>query len=82
MMIYISLLPRQWLHAAASRFPYTTVPYFEKEAHEMPCTWHSSNTERLTRLLRINNKLATENVLRYHDFYLPMPFASGTAGKP
>ena len=29
------------------------------------------NTEELTRLLRINNKLAAENVLRYHDFLSP-----------
>lgn len=44
---------------------------FRKEAHENAMHMAQFSTEELTRLLRINNKLAAENVLRYHDFLSP-----------
>jgi len=70
MMIYISCA-KTMTARSRQQVPYTTVPYFEKEAHENAMHMAQFSTEELTRLLRINNKLAAENVLRYHDFLSP-----------
>ena len=70
MMIYISC-GKTMTARSRQQVPYTTVPYFEKEAHENAMHMAQFSTEELTRLLRINNKLAAENVLRYHDFLSP-----------
>lgn len=70
MMIYISCA-KTMTARSRQQVPYTTVPYFEEEAHENAMHMAQFSTEELTRLLRINNKLAAENVLRYHDFLSP-----------
>lgn len=70
MMIYMSCAKTM---AARNRqeVPFTTTPYFEKEAHENALHMAQFSSEELARLLHINNKLAAENVLRYHEFLSP-----------
>ena len=60
MMIYISCA-KTMTARSRQQVPYTTVPYFEKEAHENAMNMAQFSTEELTRLLRINKDFTEED---------------------
>lgn len=70
MMIFISCA-KTMTTRNRQELPFTTTPHFTKEAHENALYMAQLSSEELRRLLHINNKLAAENVLRYHDFLSP-----------
>lgn len=70
MMIYISCA-KTMTARNRQQVPFTTIPHFEKEARENAMNMAQFSAKDLSSLLRINNKLAAENVLRYHEFFSP-----------
>lgn len=49
--------------------PFTTKPFFRKEAAEVALQMSQFSVEDLERLLRVNSKIAVENYKRYHEFH-------------
>ena len=47
----------------------TTMPIFNREAERHVSELSSLSVEDVGRILRVNPKLAAENVLRYQDFF-------------
>lgn len=74
MMIFISCA-KTMTTRNRQKLPFTTMPHFAKEAHENALYMAQLSSEELGHLLHINNKLAAENVLRYHDFLSPESIA-------
>ena len=53
------------------KFPETSQPHFQKEARENALYLTQFSAEELSKLLKVNPRLAAENYLRYHDFLSP-----------
>ena len=49
--------------------PFTSIPYFRKEAAEIALQMSQFSVEDLERLLRVNSKIAVENYKRYQAFH-------------
>ncbi len=52
-------------------YPETTVPHFQEEARKNALYMNQFTAEELGSMLKVNDKLAAENRLRYQDFLSP-----------
>ncbi len=60
-------------HKTKINTPYTTIPLYLEEARHHALELSTLDSDTLGRLLRVNNKLAAENLLRYKEFFADEP---------
>lgn len=68
MLTFISCAKTMSGATAKVRVPNLTVPRFQQEAVQNALDMAQYSSEELARLLRVNEKIAAENYLRYRDF--------------
>lgn len=68
MLTFISCAKTMTAHSK-TRFPFASLPHFQKEAEANAMHITQFSNEELARLLNVNPKLAAENHIRYHNFF-------------
>ena len=54
---------------STTKVPFTTQPFYQKEASRMVLQLTELSTEGIESLLHVNREIALENQLRYHRFH-------------
>lgn len=54
---------------STTKVPFTTQPFYQKEASQMVLQLTELSTEGIESLLHVNREIALENQLRYHRFH-------------
>lgn len=67
MMTFISCAKTMTVHSKI-KTPVTSIPRFQAEAVQNALDMSQFSAAELERLLRVNNKIAASNYLRFHDF--------------
>ena len=69
MLAFISCAKTMADSVSRIEVPFTTIPHFEAKARENALAMSQVGVDELAHMFRINNKLATENCLRYRNFF-------------